>query len=712
MAIRPEALPGPYGPEPAQSDPFFGGGDPFAAMGRGNLNLDPLGEPQQMQQPITGDLYPIDREEYDKLLKWCRNAFQAADDARKDYDERWSRYYRLYRSYMKRKAGEWRSTVFIPIAFWIIETITPRLVAQLPKFFTQPFGPEDRRPAEQMEQLLEWATDESGLYVELVKAYKSALKYGTGILKTFHRIDKRRARKVQPLTAPLIVPRQQDTGMTDMDGNPIVQMYEDVVGEVPAGMAAQRYSYTAYDGPAAECIDIFNFWTAPEATDEQSARYVIHRTYKEMSHIQKLVQEGIYRWPDDPDMTPDDVADTSDEPNLRRLSDIGLGAGIDSDPTRRPVELLEFWTDDGRVITMANRKAIIRVQENPFDHSEKPFVRFVDYLQEHEFWGVGEIEPLEGLQDLQNALTNSRIDNIRLVLNSMFAVNTNNVEDIRDLKMRPGGVIRLKGDFDPRQVLQRIDLGDVTGSAFEETQIVSDFIERVSGISAYQMGMDSPNLNSTATGVAIIQEQGASRFGLKSRLSELMALKRIGRHYGSILQQFTTEERMIRMFGPEGQLLFQSFSPESIQGALDYDVEAGSPTQTQTARQQNAQNVFQLLQGAAAQIDPATGMPMVPTSGVLAALDDLLTSMNIKDKQRYLQPTQPQLPPPMMQDPSMMGQPQPMGGGQMPVPAPPQQMGDYQGGNPAEGTFGQANAQRMYDEMAALYQQGGSAGGY
>lgn len=672
-------------------------------MGAGNLALDPVGQGGIHQSPIVGDLYPTDTDEYEKLLKWCKNAFQAAEDARQPYDDRWRRYYKLYRSYMKRSPNEWRSSVFIPIVFSIIETIAPRMVAQLPKFFTEPVGPEDVFTAARMEELLEWAKDESELYVQLVMAYKSTLKYGTGILKTFHRVDKRVARKIQPLSAPLITTRTEQVldvygqPMMNMDGNPVIRSYEDVIGEIPAGMAAQKYPYTAYDGPAAECIDIFNFWPAPEAHDMDSARYVVHRTYKEMSEIQKLVDEGVYHWPDMPDMGPEEIADVTDEPHLSRLDDIGFGHGQGGDPTRRAVELLEFWTNDGRVMTMANRKAILRVQENPFDHSEKPFVRFVNYLQEHEFWGVGEIEPLEGLQDLQNALVNQRIDNVRLVLNSMFAVNVNNVEDLRDLKMRPGGIIRLKGDFKPNEVIERIDLGDVTGSAFQEAEMNERTVEKVSGVSAYQMGLDSPSLNNTATGVAIIQEQGASRFGLKSRLSEIMALKRLGRHFGSILQQFTTEERLVRMKGPDGQVIFQSFTPESIQGALDYDVEAGSPTQTQTARQQNAQNLYQL-------INEAAGMGMVPPQASLAALDNLLESMQIKDKQKYLTGMQAQPALPMPQGPGVQPAPGPPPQQGMPPPDPVAMMAQM-GGDPTQGTFGAQNADRMIQEMQALYDQ-------
>lgn len=703
MAIEPSLLPGPTGPEPGA-------------------------EPIPEEAGLPGDLYPTDDEEYKKLLAWCNNAFTAADQAREPYAERWRRYYRMYRSYIEAKKGDWRSRVFVPICFWIIETITPRLVAQLPKAVCNPVGPEDVVPAQKMEMLLDWATEQSGLYSELVKSFKCALKYGTGIIKTYHRTDVRRARKMQATTVPIMGNRSTpiidpDTGqpMLDAAGQPIVDNEEVEIGRIDSGVQSERYSYVAYDGPAAECIDIFNFWVAPEAQDIDTARYVIHRTYREVSEIKKRIEEGIYQLP--PDMDYDLLADTADDPHLSRLSEIGLGSGMDNDTTRKSVEVLEFWLDDGRKIVMANRKCLLQVLENPYDHSEKPFVRIVDYLAEHEFWGIGEIEPLEGLQDLQNALVNSRVDNVRLVLNAMFAVNTQNVEDLRDLQMRPGGIIRLKGDFRPEEVLQRIDLGDVTGSAFTESQQVSDTIEKVSGVSAYQMGLDSPSLNETATGVAIIQEQGASRFGLKSKLAELMGFKRVFRHYGSILQQFTTEERLIRLAGTQidpmtGQSTpnWGTFSPEDLQGALDYDIQSESSTQTQTMRQEQKLNLLALLGQYAQTPDPMTGQPLVPASGLRHALQMVLETMGEKDIESYLGPDQG---PPM--DPGLGGIPAPLPQGPPPggpglemlPPMTPEQEMAALGGNAAAGTPGDAKARQRMELLAQQYDQAaGGLGGY
>lgn len=544
------------------------------------------------------ELYPRTQDEHQQLVTWCHQAFIAADSHRANYYDRWIRYYKLYRSYVKRETNDWRSKVFIPHTFATIESIAPRLLAQLPQFVCNPMGPEDVQNARSMETLLNYSADQSDLYVELIKTVKSALKYGTGIMKTYHRRDVRIGHRMEPVMQTTMAEMQRPvtdesgTVVLDPNGDPIFQMEQVPIGQQATGMRTVPYEYVAYDGPAAEDVDIFNFWVAPESDDIQSARYVIQRVFRDMRYVQEQIQRGNYQLP--PGYDIGEMASVEDEPLARRLAAVGMG-GDASDPTRKPVEILEFWTDRNEVITFANRKVVLRRARNPFNHSEKPYVRLVDYLQEHEFWGVGEIEVIEGLQDLQNALINQRIDNVRLKMNGMFAVDKDAQVDVRTLRSRPGGIIEVAGV--PQQVLQVLDFGDITQGAFTEAAEGERLMEKTTGVTAYQTGTDSPYLNDTATGVALISEQGNTKFSLKLRMLELFTVKPLGRQWGSLIQQFTSGTRVIRMLGPEGQALFMTFDPESIMGGLDYDVQSESSAQTETIRRQQDQMLLQMLAG-------------------------------------------------------------------------------------------------------------------
>jgi hypothetical protein len=604
------------------------------------------------------DLYPDDEEEHRKLQNWAQSAFQAASAARQPFEDRFTRFYKLYRSYVTRRKGDWHSKVFIPLSFWVVETITPRLVAGLPKMLCLPVGPEDSEPAKTMEMLLEYAQTESSLEVELVEAYKSALIYGTGILKIFHEEDVRYRGVTETAMQPVMEVRAEpvmdpETGMPllDPDNNPVMETAEVPVMDPETGEPMQepvldddgepltrrrREPYVVYDGPKASWVSNFDFWVAPGATTISDARYVIHKSLVDWETFEKGMKAGVYRLPEG--VEPENLWTSEDNAQEKLLAEIGLqGQSEATDPARRVLELLEFWTN-GRILTLANRSIIVRVQENPFDHGEKPFVRIVDHLVPGEFWGIGEIEPLEGLQDLRNAQTNLRIDNLKLVLNKMFAVDVSKLVDQRDLISRPGGAIRTSGDADPRSVLFPLEFGDVTPNAYRETEETDRVVEKVSAVTAYQTGTDSPSLADTATAVASIQEAGSTRFTHKTRLAEMTGLKPLARQFGSIIQQFWDTERTVRLVGPRGEVDFQTFTPEAIQGGLDYDIEASSSTQTETIRQQQSLSLLNTLAGyLPSGIDPMTGQP-IPGAGLIALVEDVLLAFGKKDVDRYLAP--------------------------------------------------------------------------
>lgn len=587
---------------------------------------------------LGGELYPVNEDEHAKLVARMDAWFIAAHAAREPHEKQWKKYYRLYRSYVERRKGDWKSRAFVAVVFWVVETIIPRLVAQLPRFLVNPVSEDDVETADAMERLLEWAAKRSKLFIHLVDATKSSLIYGTGILKTYQRMDVRTKRVKVPVmkdvtetvTEPQLDPTTGEPAV-DMDGAPITESREVVVGQVEAGYKWEKRSYVAYDGPAAINVDIFNFFPAPEAQDIQEARYVIHRSFTDWDDIKRRVDEGIYKLPEW--MDEEDIYSTSDEPASARLTEIGYGP-TNNDPTRKTVEVLEAWTRDGKVLTVANRSIVLRYAPNPFDHGEKPFVRLVDQKVPNEFWGIGEVEPIEGQQDLLNATVNQRQDAVRLLLNPTFAVNENRLADLRDLVMRPGGVIRTKGQDLPQEVLHRVDLGDVNSSAYKEAAEIQTSIERTSGVNSYQAGMDQPAMNDTATGVKTLTENGATRFALKSRLAELMGLEAIAYHFGSNIQQFTSEEKVIRILGPKGKWVWETFDPEALQGALDYEIEAGSELQTEASRRQEALTLLQTLPSFLP-VDPMTGLP---GPGVKELVINVLRSFGFKDFTRFFPP--------------------------------------------------------------------------
>jgi hypothetical protein len=577
---------------------------------------------------------PISKSLREETFFWANQSWRSAYEARSPYDPHWDKWYKQYRSYVPpRKKGDWRSRVFMPESFQTVETILPHLVSQLPAYMVLPFGPEDIEPAKTMERKLRHDMEASGVHTHIIDAMRNALIIGTGILKTHwdERFEYKGAIKPTfqevPHTQkiPLIDPDTR-LPMRDDNGEPMFETREMTV-QIPLGSRTERERFLAYEGPMATNIDPKNFWVAPEAENIDVARYVIHRSYQDWKEVVEWTKSGIYHLPDDLELKDFFAPNSSfmDDPHSERMTSIDRG--YMGDPTRRQVEIKEFWTDDGRVITMANDKLILRIQDNPFFHNQKPFIPIYDYKMPHEFWGVGEIEIIEGLQDLINALANQRIDNVRIGMDQMKIVNKGKLANSNQLQTRPGGIVETNGDIDPREVIYPLPTTDVTSSAFAEVDQAKDWSERSTSVSAYQRGQDSPSLTDTATGIAALMEAGASRFSLKAIYMNLHSFKRMGKHFGSMIQQFTTEPFFVRLMGETAQ--FESIDPAHLMGAFDFTLEPASVQQSETIKKEQALGLFRELAPI------LTSGPLPPAVQLL--LERVLEAFDVKDKETVMQ---------------------------------------------------------------------------
>ena len=450
-----------------------------------------------------------------KLVDRVVDNFEKASDARRAFEERWKRYYDLYRCRPKPQREETRANIFVPEIYTTIETLTPRLVSNFlntSKPIVQILGREesDMDNALASEKLLSYQFERMSLPLKLVNFYKQALIYGTSIGKVYWDYSSEHDEK--------------------------------------------GYEIIKRDEPAFDVLNLFDFFVDPEAVDIDDARFCIHRSYLSVDELKKRESAGIYK---DVDLL---------KTNGSFLSSIDNG---DDDPwdkndalDERNIEILEYWEND-RVITVADRCVVLRDTPNPFHHNRKPFVRLIFVPVPFEFYGVGVIEPIEGLQLELNTKRNQRLDNVNMVLNRMWLLQRGALDDLRQLHSRPGGVI-VVNDLNG---LQPLPSPDVTSSSYQEEEKIKNDIQNTSGVSDYIRGSQS-NDRHTATEVRIKSEQSNTRFDFNFKLMAEMGLKRIAQLVIKLDQQFIDEERTIRIIGKEG-VKFVKIAPEEIAGEFD-----------------------------------------------------------------------------------------------------------------------------------------------
>jgi len=347
----------------------------------------------------------------------------------------WNTADELYRAYVNAKkwdgTGEERAHLGMPLVMEVVEQLLPQahlaFFSDKQPFFLDPRGRTTPEAARAASRVLLWAIHESGFKEEIRKILKSALFYGTGVGKWGWVSGKKSRKKYS----------RGDDGTVQMKQEP------------------QDYSC-----PTLDYIELCNLLVDPHTRtqDIRNARYVIHQKFIDASELDSLRDSGMYK----------------NVPTRAQLKDILVNQGepaVDSlagnkvqnyrqhqaelqrmltsaDPTKQPLELLEYWTED-RVITVLQRKIILRNEENEF--CRLPFVScsFVDVPAS--FYGFGVAKLLEGEQKFEQGVVNAWIDSLSLSLTPMWQRKNGVGPSNQTILTAPGKVVNDAGELTPFQ---------------------------------------------------------------------------------------------------------------------------------------------------------------------------------------------------------------------------------------------------------------------
>ena len=504
-----------------------------------------------------------------EAIELVNTRFNVSEKYTQSFFTRFQGYYQLYRSYLDSGRLPWRSNLFIPKTFEIIETVAPRIAQAQRTFKTLPVEGMDVLNAEAYTDLLKFQFAKTNMEDVIEEWVKETLIYGTGIVKV-------------------------SWGQNDM--------------------------------PNPEVVDIYDFFPDPKARYMEEAKYVIHRVERDISDLEanpnydkvalKRLKEGTGKSESNPD----------------RQQREGLMGTTSSDTTRKRFEVLEYWGDfEGKpyIIVVADGE-LLRCDPNPLA-TGIPFVSAVDHNVPHEFYGIGEIEPIESLQNELNDVRNQRMDNVKLNLNVMWQVLAGGVQFEDELVSRPGGIVHMTRP-DGVQPLKR---SPIDQSAFTEESIIKSDAERATGANSPMSGaLVSPMggtsggvMNRTATAYQGAINQADKRFNTKVNHIK-MGLIKVGRKFLELDQQFMTKPQVIRVIGKKGESL-QQVLPEDIKSGFDLTVEIEYLDEFQRLQQDT-------------QI--AQSMAQVPGFDLPRFMVDSLERNGRKGVERYLKPPEPPKP--------------------------------------------------------------------
>lgn len=442
----------------------------------------------------------------------------------------------LYRSYIDSTVYPHGAKVFDPRIFRIIETITPRMVANEPTGTFYPREGGDVVTAHILSALMKYDWYRAEMFPKLVRFVKAMLIFGTAFGRTYW--DFRETDRIR------MIPKTINGRL------------------VWAAKDKEKVKVTAFDGPNFEVLNVYDCYPDPNATDLHSMRWFIYRRFKT---LEELKSENISRgyefyknldqletaYANKNKKTEGNAGGVTEDLQFRehRRTMMNNQEFLGKDESNRDIVILTRFTRDGWCdICPEYGNLVIREIENPFFHGDLPIVYGVDYVYPGELFGMGEIEPVERIQRAINAVLNQRLDNVQLTLDVMWKVRKGAGVDLHTLISEPGNIVTT----DDLSAVEPLQIPDVTGATFVQTMnYLTSAMQNGSGVTDYTIGIgnDSNVANKTATGTRLIQQEANAQFKLKIQLFNKMVVERIANQWKDLRVQFTTEEQKLRILG-------------------------------------------------------------------------------------------------------------------------------------------------------------------
>jgi hypothetical protein len=405
------------------------------------------------------------------------------------------------------------------------------------------YGPDDMSIARKHEALFSAQMKDNNFFLKEVKNILQADLYGTSITQVGWKRE-------EPMRIIEMITRAPVSG----------QMIRSV----------RKGKVIMFDGPETEGVDRLDFFPQTGVGDFDKMGHATRRSYVDLDDLRAMAKQGIF-----------------DEHEVERIvKEGGAGAqyadldkghkrfqvrtGMDEDSSRhmdrytRPVEILEMWGEipselapDGvtnRVITIANRRYLLRNRPNPFWHDKKPFQIYSPTPDPHYFDAPGKAEVSEKLQIVANRFMNQTLDAADLIIDPMWFYDRAANLKTNGLFAKPGLFVPVDGD--PNKVVSPMTSNlDSMLVGDQKMGQMQQFVQMATGLyDDVVKGGPSSGGRQTAREVMARREAAGTRLMLESRLYEEMYLERLGNMVMANNKQFLQPPVEINILGDASQM--------------------------------------------------------------------------------------------------------------------------------------------------------------
>lgn len=419
--------------------------------------------------------------------------------------------------------------------------------------------------------------------------------------------------------------------------------------DIVAARAAEQIFYSAYSAKEIQTvIQQAGFWRgicgvgfiktwwdqgATDTVSNQQGDICIERIRPFNIIIPDLLEEDIEKQPwvmHAWTMTPEDAQKRY---NLAELPDASITATQDlmedsflnmvggNSRTRKETLVLEVWIKrhpdfpNGGLVTIVGDSLAQKLDTFPYKHLEYPFAQ-LNNIPTGKFYPESTITDIIPLQRELNRTRSQLVENKNTTGRPRF-LSPKGAISAQKVSGEPGQNIEYMPGLGIPQPLEMPQMPQYIMQSLDHLQ--TD-IDDASGQHEISRG-GTPNSQVTAaTAIAFLQEQDDTVLALTVESQE-KAIRKIGRQYLGLVEQFWTQERTVKIVGEDQYFDAQVFMGSAIRGNRDVRVESGSALSYSKAARQAV--IMDLMKNG--MLDPQVGLQRMEIGGIEKLYEDMQT---------------------------------------------------------------------------------------
>ena len=579
-------------------------------------------------------------------LAYCRSEISRSKKWRENnYDSDWNRYIDLYRGRQHETDTTGGDKLIVNLIFSTINVMAPSVAVNNPRFVVNARTPEKAPHAVITEEVLNYMWRTHRYQDEFRLSVWDTLVIGHGWCKVGYKFTKPPEDKKAEVTDQA---NASDTG---------AEFGVDDRDPIEGNVESEMYVYD--DRPFLERISPFDMFVDPDARHPKEMCWVAQRVWRPVQDVQ--VDERY-------------SATARKKVSAASWSKFHDGRSNSEKADQGPksfCEVIEFYDiKRHKVCTFAMQGDdegaddgfLIKPNKMPYAMGH-PFEMLRNYEVGDQFYPIGDVSQIESLQlELNKTRSQMMMHRSRWSRKHIYNKDAFDADGVRALQSDVDNTMVPALTDDLNSAVIAMPATITPADFYDQSGLITNDIDRVSGVSDYQRGSAQTAVKRTATEAAMIQDAANAR--AQDRLAKIeSALAHLGERVIGLMQQFLTGQQVARIVTMPGKI-WVNYDPSYIQGQFDFDVAAGSTEpMNETFRRQSA---LQLVDASMPFLEMGIANPQALYMHVLQK------GFGIKDASPFIVQQQPMPEMPGMQPavpPGPEGMPPDQMQGSPPMPA-------------------------------------------